>query len=115
LVDDRENTRITREEVLRVAELAKVGLDPEEIDPLRQQLSSILENMAILNQLDTGAIPATSQVIPVSNIFRPDQDRPSLPREDILANAPEALEDSFKVTVVLEEDEALRMDNPAVP
>ncbi len=111
----KEITRITREEVIRVADLAKVGLAEGEIDPLRRQLSSILENIAILNELDTAAIPATAQVIPLSNVFRADRDRPSLPREDVLANAPDAQEDSFKVTVVLEEDEALRVDNPAVP
>jgi aspartyl-tRNA(Asn)/glutamyl-tRNA(Gln) amidotransferase subunit C len=106
---------ISRQDVIRVAELAKVGLDEAEIEPLRGQLSAILENMAVLNELDTSTIAATAQVIPLSNVFRPDLSRPSLTPAEALANAPDSQEDSFKVAVVLEEDEALRMDHPAVP
>jgi aspartyl-tRNA(Asn)/glutamyl-tRNA(Gln) amidotransferase subunit C len=110
-----EAPRITREDVIRVADLAKVGLDESEIERLQETLSSILENMAILGELDTAAIPATAQVIPLSNVFRPDGETACLTREAVLANAPEVADDSFKVPVILEEDEALRVDNPTVP
>jgi aspartyl-tRNA(Asn)/glutamyl-tRNA(Gln) amidotransferase subunit C len=115
LAENTQGLRISREDVLRVAELAKVGLDESEIEPLQGQLSAILENMAVLAELDTASILATAQVIPLSNVFRPDVARPSLSSQDILANAPDTMEDSFKVAVILEEDEALRMDHPAVP
>ncbi|MCL5026115.1 MAG: Asp-tRNA(Asn)/Glu-tRNA(Gln) amidotransferase subunit GatC [Chloroflexi bacterium] len=109
-----EAPRITREGVIRVADLAKVGLAEEEIEHLQQQLSSILDNIAILSELDTAAIPATAQVIPLSNVFRPDEMTDCLSPGAVLANAPEVYEDSFKIPAVMEEDEALRMDHPAV-
>jgi aspartyl-tRNA(Asn)/glutamyl-tRNA(Gln) amidotransferase subunit C len=115
LAEEEREIQISREDVLRVAELAKVGIDASEIEGLRDKLSAILENMAVLNELDTSAILATAQVIPLTNVFRPDATRPSHPVEEILANAPEIMDNCFKVAVILEEDEALRMDHPAVP
>jgi aspartyl-tRNA(Asn)/glutamyl-tRNA(Gln) amidotransferase subunit C len=93
---------LSREEVKRIALLARVGLGGEEIDRLREQLSNILENFEILQQVDTEQVPPTAQAIALENVFRPDEPAPSLPLEDILSNAPRHDEGSFKVRAVLE-------------
>ncbi|MFQ6057318.1 MAG: Asp-tRNA(Asn)/Glu-tRNA(Gln) amidotransferase subunit GatC [Anaerolineae bacterium] len=94
--------RLSREEVEHIAELAKLGLTEEEKEKFSQQLSAILEYAQMLQQLDTEAIPPTAQVIALRNVMRPDEVRPSFPREDILANAPAVEEGCFKVHAILE-------------
>lgn len=94
--------RLSREEVEHIAELAKLGLTEEEVERFSQQLSAILEYAQRLQELDTEAIPPTAQVITLQNVMRPDEVRPSFPREDILANAPAAEKGCFKVHAVLE-------------
>jgi len=93
---------LTREQVRHVAELAKLKLTDAEVDLFQGQLSAVLDYAARLNELDTERIPPTAGVLPLKNVMRPDADRPSLPREAMLANAP-ATEDGFvKVKVVLD-------------
>jgi len=94
--------RLGHEEVEHIAELAKLGLTEEEVERFSQQLSAILEYAQRLQELDTDAIPPTAQVITLQNVMRPDEVRPSFPREDILANAPAAEKGCFKVHAVLE-------------
>ena len=94
--------RLSCEEVEHIAELAKLGLTEEEKERFSQQLSAILEYAQMLQELDTEAIPPTAQVITLQNVMRPDEVRPSFPREDILANAPAAEKGCFKVHAVLE-------------
>ena len=93
---------ITREDVEHVAYLARLGLTEEEKDRLAAQLSNILEAMQVIGQLDTSAIPPTAQVIPLTNVMRDDEVRPSLDREEILRNAPRRSGDYFLVPAVLE-------------
>ena len=93
---------ISREQVERVAELARLGLGDDEIDRFQQQLSQILGHMQALDTVDTSAIPPTAQVIPVSSVMRDDVVRPSLPVEDVLRNAPRREGDFIKVPPVLE-------------
>lgn len=93
---------LTREEVAHIAELAKLGLTEEEMEQFREQLSAILEYAARLQELDTAAIPPTASVLDLQNVMRPDQPRPSIPREDALANAPDAEAGQFRVKAVLE-------------
>jgi aspartyl-tRNA(Asn)/glutamyl-tRNA(Gln) amidotransferase subunit C len=94
--------KISREEVLHIAALAKLGLDENEIDNFEHQLSDILDNFEILKQLDTGNLAPTAQSISISNVFRTDEAKNSYPVEEILANAPQRDEDYFKVQAVLE-------------
>ena len=89
--------RLTTADVKHVAELARLGLSDEEIERLREQLSSILDHIAALEELDTSAIPPTAQVLPLSNVMRDDVVRPSLPRESVLMNAPRQSEGFFEV------------------
>jgi aspartyl-tRNA(Asn)/glutamyl-tRNA(Gln) amidotransferase subunit C len=93
---------ITREQVEHVAYLARLGLADEEKGRLAEQLSNILDAMRAIDRLDTSAIPPTAQVIPLRNVMRADEVRPSSDREDILKNAPRREGDFFLVPPVLE-------------
>lgn len=93
--------RLSREEVEHVAALARIGLDDGEIATLQDQLSSILEHIAALDELDTDAIPPTAHVITLTNVLRADIVTDSLPRADVLANAPRQADGFFEVHAVL--------------
>jgi aspartyl-tRNA(Asn)/glutamyl-tRNA(Gln) amidotransferase subunit C len=93
---------ISREEVEHVALLARLGLSDEELGILADQLSAILDHMRAINQLDTSEIPPTAQVIPLRNVMRPDEPRPSLPVSDVLQNAPAQDGGYFRVPPVLD-------------
>jgi aspartyl-tRNA(Asn)/glutamyl-tRNA(Gln) amidotransferase subunit C len=85
-----------------VAELARLRLTPEEIATFRSQLGHILEHVAKLNELDVAGVEPTAHSFPLYNVFRSDEVRPSLPREEVLANAPRHAQGLFLVTKVLD-------------
>jgi len=95
--------RLSREEVQRISQLVRMGLDESEIEQFRIQLSDILENMEILKQVDTTNVQPTAQSVNLTNIFRPDKPLESCPTDQILANAPQSMNNFFKVKAVLEE------------
>ena len=95
--------KISREEVLHIALLARLGLTDEEVDRLSEQLSNILENFEVLQQIDTSDIPPTAQSIALQNVVSDDEIAPSLPPDQVLANAPQKEGDLFRVRAVLEE------------
>ncbi len=90
------------EEVKHIALLARLGLSEAELEKFREQLSNILENFEILQQVDTSDVPPTAQAIALENVLRDDETMPSLPAEEVLANAPSQEEGHFKVRAVLE-------------
>jgi aspartyl-tRNA(Asn)/glutamyl-tRNA(Gln) amidotransferase subunit C len=96
---------LTRDQVQHIAELAKLKLNDDEIDRMTQQLSAILDYAARLQELDTEAIPPTASVVPLQNVTRADRVVPSLPRDQVLANAPDQSEDGefFRVKAILKE------------
>jgi aspartyl-tRNA(Asn)/glutamyl-tRNA(Gln) amidotransferase subunit C len=94
--------KLSREEVKRLALLARLGLDEDEVERLREQLSNILENFEILQQVDTTDVPPTAHSIALENVLREDEAGPSLPADQVLANAPNREEGFFKVRAVLE-------------
>ena len=94
--------KLSREEVLHIARLARLGLTEDEIDRLKVQLSNILENFEILKKVDTTDIPPTAQSIPLQTVVRDDEAADSLPPDEILANAPRKEGDFFRVRAVLE-------------
>ena len=94
---------LTRIEVQHIAELAKLQLTDAEETLYQEQLSDILDYMQRLNTLDTEAIPPTASVLPLRSVMRADVARPSLPVDDILANAPARAGDAFEVRVILED------------
>ena len=94
--------KLSHEEVLHIARLARLGLTKSEIDRLSEQLSHILENFEVLQQVDTSGVPPTAQSIALQSVMRDDEVTPSLPADDILANAPRREGDCFRVRAVLE-------------
>jgi aspartyl-tRNA(Asn)/glutamyl-tRNA(Gln) amidotransferase subunit C len=80
---------LSRDQVRHIAELAKLELSDEEVERMTGQLSAILEAAARLADLDTSAIPPTASVVPLQNVMREDKVEPSLPREEVLSNAPD--------------------------
>jgi aspartyl-tRNA(Asn)/glutamyl-tRNA(Gln) amidotransferase subunit C len=92
---------LSRDDVAHVAHLARLGLTADELARLEGQLNHILDQYAILAQLDTEAIPPTAQTIELENILREDVARPSLPVEEVLANAPDREGDFIRVPPIL--------------
>ncbi len=93
---------LSREEVIHIARLARVGLTEEEIERFRQQLSHILENFELLKRIDTSQVPPTAQPNPLSTVVKEDISRPSMNRENVLANAPARHDEFIKIRPVLE-------------
>ena len=96
--------KLSREEVLRIVELAKVGLNDAEIDRMSQQLSDILENFEVLKRVDTEGVPPTAQPNALCNVMKTDKVSRSLSQDEVLANAPCREDDFFRICAVLEED-----------
>ena len=94
---------IDRETVIHVAKLARLGLSDEEIEVLREQLSVILENIAILREADVSGVSPTAHASRLVNVMRPDIPQPSYPPEVLLANAPAREDNYLKIPPVLEE------------
>ncbi|GAB7387728.1 Asp-tRNA(Asn)/Glu-tRNA(Gln) amidotransferase subunit GatC [Bacillaceae bacterium] len=93
---------ISKEEVLHVANLARLHLTEEEVALYTKQLNDILNFAQKLNELDTEGIEPTSHPFRIVNVLREDEVRPSLSREDALRNAPDAEDGYFRVPAVLE-------------
>jgi len=94
--------KLNHEEVVHIALLARLGLTETELERFREQLSHILENFEVLQQVDTSGTLPTAQPNPLQSVMRRDEVAPSLPPSDILANAPQKEEDFFRVRAVLE-------------
>ncbi|MBA7648789.1 Glutamyl-tRNA(Gln) amidotransferase subunit C [subsurface metagenome] len=94
--------KLTGQDVLHIARLARLGLTETELERFREQLSNILENFEILQQVDTSNIQPTAQSIALQNIVRDDEVAASLPPSQILANAPKKDGNFFRVRAVLE-------------
>jgi aspartyl-tRNA(Asn)/glutamyl-tRNA(Gln) amidotransferase subunit C len=88
---------IDRAQVLHVAKLARLALSDQEVEQMSRELSAVLGHIEKISELALDGVPPTSHVIDVVNALRPDDPRPSLPREVALANAPEPLEQGFGV------------------
>jgi aspartyl-tRNA(Asn)/glutamyl-tRNA(Gln) amidotransferase subunit C len=88
---------IGREQVLHVAKLARLRLADAEIERMSSELSTILDHIEKINELDLEDVEPTSHVIQVENVLRDDKPRPSWPRERMLAEAPDATESGFRV------------------
>jgi aspartyl-tRNA(Asn)/glutamyl-tRNA(Gln) amidotransferase subunit C len=93
---------LPRETVLKVAQLARLQLAPEEIDAFAEQLGAILDYVLRLDELDTRQVEPMVHAIEVANVFRDDVLVPSLPRSVALANAPKTDGKYFLVPAILE-------------
>ena len=88
---------IDRAQVLHVARLARLRLNEDEVERMSGELSTILDHIEKINELDLEGVEPTSHVVDVENVLRPDEPRPSWPRERMLAEAPEVAGDGFVV------------------
>lgn len=94
---------ITPAEVGRLAELARIAMTPEELAQLAPQLEVILESVARVTEVAAGGVPPTSHALPLTNVFRLDEVTGSLPVAEVLAGAPAAEDDRFRVPRILGE------------
>ena len=94
---------LSRKDVEHVAHLARLGLTEDELSRLEGQLNHILDQYAVLAQLDTEGIPPTAQTIELENILRDDEVKPGLARDEILGLAPQRSGDYFLVPPILGE------------
>ncbi len=94
--------KITRKDVEQVALLSRLELGENDVEKFTGQLNAILDYIDVLNKVDTSGVEPTAHVLPVKNVMRADEARPSLPRELALANAPEQEDGYFKVPKILE-------------
>ena len=95
--------RITRADVEHVAKLARLALTDDEIDALTGELGAILDHAARVSAVDTSEVAPTAHPLPLVNVLRADEPRPSLDREEVLAAAPAVEDDRFRVPPVLGE------------
>lgn len=98
---------ISRADVEHVAWLARLELAEAEVDSFTEQLNDILGHIAMLNELDTADVEPTAHAMPLRNVLRADEVRPSFDRAALLANAPDPVDGQFRVPkIVGEESEA---------
>ncbi len=95
---------ITRDEVAHLARLSRIAMTDGELDALAGELDVILAAVAQVGEVAAADIPPTSHVLPLTNVFRADVVRASLPREEVLAMAPEVDQDRFSVPRILDEE-----------
>ena len=95
--------RITRDDVAHVAKLARLELDDDELDTFTEQLADVLAHADDVAALDTEGVPPTAHPLPIRNVLRDDEPRPSLDRAEVLAQAPQAEDGRFRVPPVLGE------------
>ena len=93
--------KITKEEVMYVAELARLDLDEASIEMFANQIGEILEYVATLNRVSTDSVPPTSHAIFLTNAFREDETKKHLDRDMALSNAPEKEDGNFVVPRVI--------------
>ena len=94
---------IDRGRVEHVAGLARIALTDDELDRFTGQQQIVLDNIAKLQDVDTSQVPPTASVLPIDNVMREDEVRPSLPLEAVFADAPDREGDLFRVQASLEE------------
>jgi aspartyl-tRNA(Asn)/glutamyl-tRNA(Gln) amidotransferase subunit C len=88
---------IDREQVLHVAKLARLRLSEAEVEQMTGELSGILEHVDRIAALDLNDVPPTSHVVELENVLRPDEPRPSWPRDVVLEQAPDPVDGAFRV------------------
>lgn len=93
---------LSRQEIEGVAHLSRLELTSDELDKLTDQINTLLEHFIKLQELDTADVEPTSHAIPVYNVFRKDEVRPSLLPEEVVANGPIVADNCFVVPRVVE-------------
>jgi aspartyl-tRNA(Asn)/glutamyl-tRNA(Gln) amidotransferase subunit C len=94
---------ISIDEARHVARLARLDLTDDELTKLTAELSALLDHVDRIRRLDTAGVPPTAHPLPLTNVLRADEVRPSLDRDEVLAAAPAAEDDRFRVPRILGE------------
>ena len=94
---------LTREEVLHVARLARIGLTDADVEKFQGQLSSIIEHFDVLSRVDTTGVEPTTHTLPLMSVMGQDEPRDSLTADQVLANAPLEHDGYLRVRAVLDE------------
>jgi aspartyl-tRNA(Asn)/glutamyl-tRNA(Gln) amidotransferase subunit C len=95
---------ISRDAAAHVARLARLDLTDDELERFTGQLGDVLEHAADIAALDIADVPPTAHPLPLVNVLRPDEPRPSLDRDEVLAEAPAAEDRRFRVPRILGEE-----------
>lgn len=95
--------RLTLEQIAHVARLARLELSEQEMRQMEKHLNNLMAQFERLQELDTTGVEPTAHSFPVYNVFREDVVQPSLPQEEILANAPDQRDGCFTVPIIVEE------------
>lgn len=101
---DASGIRVSRADVAHLARLARLAVTEEELDVFAGQLDVILGAVARVAEVAADDIPPTSHAVPMTNVYRTDEVRPSLPRAAVLAAAPAVEDDKFRVPRILAEE-----------
>ena len=101
---DTASPVITRDEVAHLARLARLALEPDELDRFGGQLDAIVSAISRIGDLDTADVPPTSHALPLTNVTRPDVVRPGLTQAQALSGAPAAEDGRFRVPRILDEE-----------
>jgi aspartyl-tRNA(Asn)/glutamyl-tRNA(Gln) amidotransferase subunit C len=96
--------RISRDDVSHLAHLARLAVTDEELDMFAGQLDVILGAVARVGEVAAADVPPTSHAVAMTNVYRPDEVRPSLPRAAVLAEAPSVEDEKFRVPRILSEE-----------
>jgi aspartyl-tRNA(Asn)/glutamyl-tRNA(Gln) amidotransferase subunit C len=95
---------LSRQDIAHLARLARLAVTDEELDLFAGQLEAVLDAVAQVGAADVEDVPPTTHAVPMTNVMRPDETRPSLPREAVLAGAPAAEDGRFRVPRILGEE-----------
>jgi aspartyl-tRNA(Asn)/glutamyl-tRNA(Gln) amidotransferase subunit C len=96
-------SRITPDDVRHVARLARLDITDEEVELFTGQLEAVLQHAQDVEALDVADVPPTAHPLPLANVFRDDEPRPGLDRDEVLAMAPDAADGRFRVPRILGE------------
>ncbi|MFI0419419.1 Asp-tRNA(Asn)/Glu-tRNA(Gln) amidotransferase subunit GatC [Spongiactinospora sp. 9N601] len=95
---------ITRDEVAHLARLSRLALSDDELDHYAAQLDAIIVAVAKVSEIAAEDVPPSSHALPITNVYRPDQVRPSLTPQQALSGAPAVEDDRFRVPRILGEE-----------
>ncbi len=102
-MSDAESTQFTSDQVRHLASLVRIELTDTEVEEFRSELAGILSHIDALAEIDTEGVPPTNNGADLLNVEADDASRPSMSREEILANAPQREDDYFRVHAVLDQ------------
>jgi aspartyl-tRNA(Asn)/glutamyl-tRNA(Gln) amidotransferase subunit C len=96
------NSELSEDDVRHIALLARIGMTDEDVQNMRNDLSNIMDQFDALTQVDTNGVEPTGHSVDIKSVMRDDVSRPSLPKEDVLTNAPNREDDRIRVKAVMD-------------